>query len=97
MKMIKLSEAYKILENCAAVIFDLGGGACVSYPRLDDLAEGDNDNVFLELEQDVDGKVRQSEFTEGDNLTVEVVGSSMFLKDTRGENIQVSVLLPAQL
>lgn len=93
MKTITLAKAHKILTECSAVIVDMGDGATVTYPSVADLAEGDNDNEFLYLENNN----YYLKFREGDNLVVKVEGAVMFLTDAEGEEFAITVLQPMNL
>jgi len=92
MKTITLREAFEILENAAAVIID----DTVTYPTLYDLIESD-ENEFLHIGWEVDDLGYTAIFQEGDNQFVKVSGSSLFMVDDRGEETQVSILIPANL
>lgn len=84
---ITFEQAYEVLDKCSAVIWD---DINLSYPCL--VEDKENDAVFLILECDVyDARMQ---FVKGDNLEVMVAGSSLWLKNTHGEDIQVSVLYP---
>lgn len=92
MKTIPLADAFRILENASAVIID----NVVTYPTLDDLT-GEADNQFLLLSWDDEGSEFNVKFREGDNTSVILVGSSMLLKDSDGNETQVSILEPANI
>jgi hypothetical protein len=78
MKTIPLEEAYKMLEESSAIIVDNNG---LMYPSVWGLT-GDDSNEFLYLSwTDGDYNEFNLQFVEGDNLEVEVSGSSLFLKD----------------
>ena len=94
MKTITLDEAHQILEECSAVVIDDG---VLVYPRLSDL-EHSYLNEFLYLGWDDDQGLSYSiKFEEGENLSVKVSGSSMFLVDTKGDECQITILEPKQL
>lgn len=89
MKTITLLAACALLENCSAVIWD---DTYVSYPSIADLT-GEDENEFLYLSVD-NSNVK---FAEGENRTIKVVGSSMFLVDTDGDECQITLLNPVNL
>jgi hypothetical protein len=97
MKTITLDEAYHILENSAAVIIDEW---TVVFPSLAQLTD-DDDNEFLYLSWTDDGPEYNLKFTQGDNPSVRVEGSSMFLYDTDSagehDHTQITVLVPQKL
>jgi hypothetical protein len=93
MKTITLEEAYDILEECSAVIVD----SAVSYPGLADLS-GDDYNEFLYINWQDDEYLNYAiRFTEGENRSIKVSGSSMFLVDHEGDETQITILEPKQL
>jgi hypothetical protein len=88
-KHISLKDAHYILENCAAVIW---GDSFLSYPSVPDLAaNGNNEFLFLKCE-DEEGQIFTASFTQNENERVQVSGSSMFLTDDKGEEIQITIL-----
>jgi hypothetical protein len=97
MKVIKLKEAYNILEDANAVIID---NDVVLYPSLEPIS-GDELNEFLFFRWDDGGLEYTLIFKEGANQEVKVVGSSMFLHDTNSEgeedHIQITILKTKQL
>jgi hypothetical protein len=88
-KTITLDQAYKILENAAAVIWDDNFLCYVSLSQLTD--EPDNEWLRLHVTDD-EGLEYSANFIQEGNETVRVEGSSMFLKDDNGDEVQVSVL-----
>ena len=78
MKTITLKEAHQILQDCAAVIIN---DYTLLYPSLDDLKD-DESNEFMYLSWEDEGLKYNLKFCEGDNLVVQISGSSMFLYDT---------------
>ena len=88
-KYISLKDAHHILENCAAVIW---GDNFLCYPGLYELSEA-GDSQFMELSiTDGDGNVFEASFFESDNERVRVKGSSMFLTDDEGEEVEITIL-----
>lgn len=97
MKTITLQQAFKILEDCSAIIIDQGSHT-VLYPGLTDLT-GEDENEFLCLSwQDEEGQEYREAFLEGANRKVTIEKSSMFLIDgTNAEEFQLTVLMPQNL
>ena len=97
MKKITLDKAYHILENAAALIVD---DNVLVYPSLSQLTD-DDDNEFLFLSWNDEGKEFNLKFTQGDNPSVGVEGNSMFLFDTDAvsnhDHTQITVLVPKKL
>ena len=94
MKTITLEEAHQILDECSGVIID---NDVLVYPLLAELEHSD-ENEFLYLGWDDDQGLSYSiKFAEGENLSVKVSGSSMFLVDTEGDECQLTILEPKQL
>lgn len=88
MKTIILQQAYSILKNCAGVITE---DHIITYPILSDLT-GEDNNQWLYLSWDEDGLEYSRTFLEKENNNVKIAGSSMFLKDNEGEEIQLTIL-----
>lgn len=96
MKTISFKEGFEILAHCSAVIW---GDGRLSYPCLDD-EEHENltEDRFLELlTDDSEGNVFEANFYKGMNQNIRVVGSSMFLFNEYGEEVQLIILVPANL
>ena len=92
MKTLTLAQAHRVLENCSAVIW--GDQQFLTYPGTTDLT-GDADNQFLYLSGTDDGGQDYAVmFEEGNNQSVKVVGSFMFLTDNEGEEVQLTILCP---
>lgn len=81
MKRIQLKEAYEILQNASAVIID---DLALAYPALSEL-QGEAENEFLFVTWE-DGEEYYLRFTEGGNVSVRVVGDSLFLYNTEAES-----------
>jgi hypothetical protein len=95
MKTITLDEAYHILEDCSAIIID--DADLPLYPHLAPLEDSD-ENEFLYLGwQNDDGLAYDVKFAEGENKEVKVSGSSMFIIDTEGDEVQFTILHPMNL
>jgi hypothetical protein len=97
MKTISLDQAYHILENAFAVIVDDNVLVYFSLSQLTD----DDDNEFMYLSWTDYGREYNLKFTQGDNPSVRIEGSSMFLYDTDSTNehdhTQITVLVPQKL
>lgn len=92
-KKITLKTAYQILEDCSAVIID---DDVLIYPSLDDLT-GEGDNQFLRLKWEDEGLEFHLRFEEEDNQEIIISGSSIVLKDTKGDEAQLTILVPKDL
>ena len=95
MKTIPLEDAYNILQNNSVIILDDS-----DHPLFPSMAEldGSDENQFLYLGwQNDDGLSYDLKFAEGENREIKVFGSSMFLIDTEGEEIQIYILQPTNL
>lgn len=94
---IALKRAYDILENASAVIVD---GWVLVYPALAGL-ENSDEHEFMYLSWDNEGDEHTLEFYEGNNQEVEVMGSSMFLYDSRSkdhtDHTQLTILIPLKM
>jgi hypothetical protein len=94
MKTIPLTKAQEILQNSAAIIVD---NDVVIYGSGDDL-NGDDENEFLYLSWSDDmGREYSVKFREGENRSVAVHNSSMFLIDNEGDEVQLTILQPQNL
>jgi hypothetical protein len=92
--IIPFEKTFSLLNDCSAVIID---DNALVYPSLDHEAK-EGEDEFLHLSCDGKGfEVREHYFNKEDNETVEVVGTSVFLKDTDGEEIQLTLLFPQNL
>lgn len=85
MKNISYSEAVDILSDCAAVIID----GVVTYPYFND------DGVSFSWEDE--GYDFEVNFFESQNETVVVCGSSIFLTDKDGDDVQITILCEKNL
>ena len=99
MKTITLEEAFKLLQDKAhAVII---GDDLLLHHTLAALT-GEDENQFMYLSwMEEDGREYSLKFCEGDNRTVTVIGSSMFLYDTDAneelDHTQISLLETVQI
>jgi hypothetical protein len=90
-KTISLLAAMEILRDCAAVIID-DNGLC--YPSI---FEDSEDFLFLKYE-DEEGSIFHYIFTQTDNREgIKIAGSSMFLIDGEGDEIQITILAPRNI
>jgi hypothetical protein len=90
MKKITLQQACTILEKASAIIVDY----TVTYPQLSELV-GETANQFLYVSwEDGDHREFSVVFEEGDNLFVEVEGSSLYLIDNEGDRTPITILVP---
>lgn len=90
---ISLSEAIRLLQDSSAVIID-DHVVVLANP---DEESGRDGETFLSLEWDDEGRGFRVDFTEGANRRVKRVGSSLFLRDSSGEETQVTLLAPMEL
>ena len=86
-------EAYIILENCSVVVID---DDILVYPSISEFLEADS-NTFLELAWDNEGREFNLTFEKSNNCEVDIIGSSMFLINTEGETIQLTILNPTNI
>jgi hypothetical protein len=94
MKVITLEQAKRILEDSAAVMVD---DNALVYPSICDLTEdGDNEWMYLQW-ADEKGYEYNVKFVQENNKEITVVGGSMFLQDSEGEQCQLTILVPAKL
>lgn len=88
---ITLEQAYKLLQDCSAVIAD---DNALMYPSIWDL--DDEEFLFLHWDDD-DGYEYYYTFLPKDNQEVEVHGCSMWLIEEHGEEVQLTLLTPMLL
>lgn len=87
MRTITLEDAFGILSDASAVIWD---DDYLSYPSLSDLKWEDK-NEFLYLSGGAEYTV-DATFKEENNRSVKVDGCRIFLTDDEGEEVQITVL-----
>jgi len=92
MKLLTFKEAYHALAKCSAVIWE---DNLLCYPGLID-DEGEENFLHL-LTSDEDGQEYEAYFSTKDNQEVKVAGSSMFLIDSEGDEVQLTLLETANL
>jgi hypothetical protein len=90
---LTLKETYEILSDASAIVIDDGA---LMYPSLADLEDSD-DNEFLYLGWEEEGLEYSVKFREGENQTVKASGSSLFLIDSEGDEVQLSILTPLNI
>ena len=93
MKTITLEEAHSILDNCSGVIIDDGS---LTYPSVWELS-GEEDKEFLFLHWEEEGLDFDITFKEGQNREVKISGCSMFLTDSDGDEMQLTILGPQNI
>ena len=93
MKIITLKEAVDVLQNCSAVIW---ADNFLCYPSVNLVGEDNNEFLRLSVVDD-EGLEYNAEFIEKANQSVKVEGSSMFLIDSEGDEVQISILVPVTL
>lgn len=97
MKTIELEEAIELISEATAVVVENH----VVFPSILELMD-DEDNVFLELSwENDDGLIWNLKFIEGDNKTIQISGSKMYLRDTASsdidDTIELELLVPMEL
>ena len=102
MKTITLTQAHKILQNCSAVMFDGNEGPIITSPKLSGESgegelTGENKHLFLALDWEESGLMYEHNFLEGTNRSVAIQGSSIWLINEEGDEVQLTVLVPANL
>lgn len=98
MKGIPLAEAFKLLKSCSGVLFDspMDGKVLIS-PDFDEL-KGIPDNEFVAFFwTNSNGEDLRVVCHEETKATVQVQGTSMFLKDEDGEDFEVTLVQPMVL
>ena len=92
MKKITLHDTHTLLQNASAVsISDTPDPLMPYYAELD----GTDENEFLYISWvNEDGECYYLKFAEGQNREVTISGSSMFLIDNEGEEVQITLLVP---
>jgi hypothetical protein len=92
MKKITLHQAHILLQNASGILIsDTPDPLLPCYAELD----GNNDNEFLYITwQNDDAEEYYLKFTEGANREIVISGTSMFLIDNEGEEVQITLLVP---
>ena len=85
---IKLIIAYGLLSRAAGIVTDQG----LTAPSLYEINVGGLHEFCILEQTDDDGLVYKSIFLEKDNQEVLLVNSSLFLKNSDGEEIQITLL-----
>lgn len=93
MKTITLKQAEKLLHSCSGVITSY----TIVYPDVFGV-EDDPENMWLQLKWTDDELYDyEAEFYEKDNQEIRFEGSCLFLKDSEGEEVEVSLLVPMKI
>lgn len=98
-KTITLQEAHKILETAHAVVIN----DCTIVNPLVYPLNGKDSNMFLYLNWEEGSLEYSLGFNEGDNKTVRIIGSSMFLYDVGSnvndptDDVHLTLLVPIEL
>ena len=87
-KHISLAAAHKVLIDCAGVIWD----DFILYPSVDDLSPDGNDEFMRLRAVNDEGEIFEASFVQNENERIYVDGSSMFLTDSEGEEVHLSIL-----
>jgi hypothetical protein len=92
MKTITLHQAHILLQNASGILIsDTPDPLLPCYAELD----GNDDNEFLYITwQNDDGEQYYLKFNEGMNTNIAISGSSMFLIDNEGDEVQITLLIP---
>lgn len=97
-KTISFEEAFRIINDCSAVIW--GDMKMVTYPSYwtPEEADGDGDGQFMHLEGvDSDFNEYEVDFKSKDNVTVKVEGNMLIFVDTTGQEVEVTPLFSKTL
>jgi hypothetical protein len=87
---LKLKQAYRILENCAAVSTEDGA---LMYPSLSELdGNPENEFAYFEWNDTESGDVMAVKCKEENNEIVEVSDNIMTLEDTEGDKFTIYLL-----
>ncbi len=87
---ISLSLAYDLLSNSNAVSFEGETGSVVAFANL--LGEKDKNFITIDWFEPGNKSFYGYEFPKALNQEVELIGSSMFLKDDDGDELQLTLL-----
>jgi hypothetical protein len=87
MKLISIVKAHEILSNAKIVVVD----GKIAYPTLATLT-GQPENEFLYLSYKVNGESYSTKFQEGENVQIKISGSSIFLIDFEGDQMDIVIL-----
>jgi hypothetical protein len=86
MKTIPFAQAYKLLNDASAIIWD---DHHVDFPCCDDADHGE----FLYLSYtDGNGFVFEHRFNVDDNLEVKIEDCNMYLKNSEGDIVKIEIL-----
>ena len=88
MKHITLKDAHETLMNCAGVIWD----DFILFPSVDDLSPDGNDEFMRLRAQNEEGEIFEADFIQNENERVRVDGGTMYLVDSEGDEVRLSIL-----
>jgi hypothetical protein len=92
MKKITLNHAHILLQNASGIVIsDTPDPLLPCYAELD--GSDENEFLYITWEDDI-GQEYYLKFNEGENREVTISGSSMFLIDNEGEEVQITLLVP---
>lgn len=95
MRTISFESMFRILEDCAAMVW--GDMRMIVYPAYW-LPEESDGGIFLHLEGvDSDFNEYEVNFKEKDNKNVQVEGKFLYLIDTNGNKIEIQPLFAKNL
>lgn len=95
-KTISFEEAFRIINDCSAVIW--GDYGMVVFPSYWTPEEEDGEGRFMHLEGvDSDFDEYEADFKAKDNAMVKVEGNALFFVDTTGQKIKVTPLFSKTL
>lgn len=94
---MKLNEAYKLLNDCSAVIIASDDINPLTYPSLSALTD-EPDNEFMYLAwADEGGDVFDVKFKQAHNEEVSVIKNSLVFTDVEGNVFLLTLLAPMSL
>lgn len=94
MRTISFDTLCRILNDCSAVIW--GDEQMLTYPSFQYPEEGETRD-FLHLEGENDKYEFEVDFYKEDNETVKVHGNRFFLKDGKGQEVEIRPLFSKDL
>ena len=96
---IRLDAAVALLEQCSAVIID---DDVLVYPSFEEeeltcAPNAETRTEFMRLKWENEGLEFELSFEVENNQDPTISGSSLFLKDSKGEDCQLTLLVPQDL
>jgi hypothetical protein len=92
MKNISLKTALTLIQDASGIIIsDTPNPLLPCYAELN--GNDENEFLYISWEDDI-GEEYSIKFTEGENGEVTISETSMFLIDTEGEEVQITLLVP---